>query len=472
MSTIPPALIAAHPGQSQLPADVARWLPEIVRFLAQFKDLLEVGVRSEETWANAVAYALGLLAPGDRKSMEPLAQRTGIPPDRLWNFITYSPWLWLLVQTRLIQMMAPRFASEEGILSLDDTELPKQGKASVGVAPQYCGVLGKVANCQVAVSLQYVLPNAEYHPNLSSFSLGMELYLPEAWFEEKNRERWKKARIPEGTRFRTKGQIALSLIDRARRLRVPFRAAAGDAGYGTSGVFRRALRERKVPYMMGVQPEQTQVRAPSLSGEVLSCSEVAQRIPKDRWVTVRWAEGSQGPMALRTTRVRATVTDGGKDTDEEVWLVFEKRTNETKAYVAWGLDKQPLVELLRIQRARWPIEQSYQQMKEELGLDHFEGRSWLGWHHHVTMVALVQAFLMTVRSEDVRKGRKLPTVPNVRRYVQARIAGPLMSSILHDKNPEERKVRLLYLTEIFAIPVRYRNGRFEAPPLWELGEPL
>ncbi len=126
--------------------------------------------------------------------MEPLAQRSGIPADRLQNFNTYSPWDWTLVQVRLIEEMVFRFASEEGILSLDDTELPKQGKNSGGIGRQYCGVLGKVTNCQVAVSLQYVLPHGEYHLNFSSFSLGIELYLPEAWFAERNRERWKRTR--------------------------------------------------------------------------------------------------------------------------------------------------------------------------------------------------------------------------------------------------------------------------------------
>ena len=465
-------MTAALPGPPKLPTEVVRWLPELGQFFAPFEDLLEIGARAEETRANARAYLMGLLAPGDRTSREPLAQRSGIPADRLQNFITYSPWDWTLVQVRLLQEMASRFASEEGILSLDDTELPQQGKDSVGVGRQYCGVLGKVANCQVAVSLQYVIPHAEYHPNLSSFSLGIELYLPEAWFEKRNREWWKKARIPEGTRFRTKGQIALALVDRARGLKVPFRALVGDAGYGTSGEFRRALRERKVPYVMGVHPEQTQVRVPSLGPEVLSCAEVARRVPKDRWAKVRWARGSQGPLGIEATRVRAKVTERGKEGDEEVWLLFERRTNETKAYVVWGLDKLSLVEQLRIQRARWPIEQAYQQMKEELGLDHFEGRSWLGWHHHVTMVALAQAFLMSVRSKEMRQGRKLPTVPNVRKYLQARVAGALLSAILDGKDREERKVRIHSLTEVFAIPVRYEKGRFEAPPLWELSEPL
>ena len=137
-----------------------------------------------------------------------------------------------------------------------------------------------------------------------------------------------------------------------------------------------------------------------------------------------------------------------------------------------GLNELSLVEQLRIQRARWPIEQAYQQMKEELGLDHSEGRSWLGWHHHVTMVALAQAFLMTVRSKETRQGRRLPTIPSARKYLQARVAGALLSAILDGKDREERKVRILYLTEVFAIPVRYEKGRFEAPPPWELSEPL
>ncbi|MGI0088704.1 MAG: IS701 family transposase, partial [Nitrosotalea sp.] len=448
-------MTAAIPNAPKLPAELQRWLPELHQFFRAFEDLLEIGARAEETRANARAYLLGLLAAGERKSMEPLAQRTGVPPDRLQNFITYSPWDWQLVQTRLVQKMTPRFATAMGVLALDDTEFPKQGRASVGVGAQYCGVLGKVANCQVAVSLQYVRPDAEFHPNLSSFSLGMELYLPESWIEDPARR--ERVRIPDAVEFRPKGRIALDLIDRARGLKVPFRAAVADAGYGTSGPFRRALRDRKIPYVMAVQPEQTQVLVPSMGDEPLSCSEVAKRIPTSRWGKVRWASGSQGPMVIESTRVRVTVTERGKPSEERGWLIFEKRSNETKAYVVWGLDKLPLVEQLRIQRSRWPIEQSYQHMKEELGMDHFEGRSWLGWHHHVTLVALAQAFLMAVRSSEVKKGRKLPTIPNVRKYLQARVAAPLLNAALDEGEREERKRRILYLTEVFAIPIRLRN---------------
>jgi len=470
MSTLPASLTVKASNGPRLPAEIRRWLPELSHFFAPLDDLLEVGARAEQTRANARAYLLGLLVDGDRKSMEPLAQRAGIPADRLQNFITYSPWDWRLVQARLIQVMAPRFATESGVFSLDDTELPKQGKASVGVAPQYCGVVGKVANCQVAVSLQYVRPDRDYHPNLSSFSLGMELYLPERWVGNPSRRR--RARVPAEVVFRTKWQMGLELIDRARGLKVPHRAVVADAGYGTIREFREALRRRGEAYVVGVQLEKLTVRVPRFGNELRSASEVVGEIPADRWVKVRWADGSQGPLEIEATRMRATVAPGGEVGEEEVWLIFERRVNETKAYVAWGLGKASLAELLRVQRSRWPIEQSYQQMKEELGLDHFEGRSWLGWHHHVTLVALAQAFLVTMRSAEARKSRKLPSVPNVRKWMQARVAAPLLNAVLDSEERRERKTRVIYLTQVFGIPVRMKRGRFEAPPLWELGEEL
>ncbi len=144
----------------------------------------------------------------------------------------------------------------------------------------------------------------------------------------------------------------MARVDRAPGQKVPFRALVGDAGYETFGEFRRILRERKIPCVMGVRREQTQVRVPSLAPEVLSCGEMARRVPKDRWTKVRRARRSQGPLEMETTRERATVPERGKGGDEEVWLLLERRTNETKEYVARGLYKLSLVERLRIQWAR------------------------------------------------------------------------------------------------------------------------
>ena len=198
-------------------------------------------------------------------------------------------------------------------------------------------------------------------------------------------------------------------------------------------------------------------------------------IPASRWVRVRWAEGSKGPLEMEATRLRCRVWEEGHPTEEEGWLIFERRENETKAYIAWHLDKLPLVEQLRVLRSRFPIEQSYQQMKEELGLDHFEGRGWRGWHHHVTLVGVAQGFLMLLRGEEEhrpkKKGeapRKLPTVPKVRKYLNGLVATRFIRRI--EKEPRNRVKIAVHLAQLLGAPIGYRKGRLRVPSLRELSE--
>ena len=420
------------------------WIPQVNQFAAEFDDIFDIGVRSAETRRHSREYLTGLLLPLPqevRKNAENLAARFPIPPHRLHQFLAYSPWDYRLVQERLAQVMGARFASPDGVLALDDTEFVKQGRASVGVAPQYCGVLGKVANCQAAVSTQYVLPDFTYYPNLSSFLVGMDLYLPQAWANDPARRG--RAFVPEEVAYHPKWEIALGQIDRARALVLPHRAVVGDAGYGSVAPFRRELRQRDEPYLMGLQPSGTTRVEVRREGKARSVETVITEIPASRWVRVRWAEGSKGPLEMEATRLRCRVWEEGHPTEEEGWLIFERRENETKAYIAWHLDKLPLVEQLRVLRSWFPIEQSYQQMKEELGLDHFEGRGWRGWHHHVTMVGVAQGFLMLLRGEEEhrpkKKGeapRKLPTVPKVRKYLNGLVATRFIRRI--EKEPRNR----------------------------------
>ncbi|MGI0151614.1 MAG: IS701 family transposase, partial [Thermoplasmata archaeon] len=275
--------------------------------------------------------------------------------------------------------------------------------------------------------------------------------------------------------YQPKWRIGLTLIDRARALRLPHRAVVGDSGFGAPE-FRRELRRRKEAYLVGVQPTGTTRVKVGEEGPPVSPEVVASGLPSDRWAAIRWAEGSKGPLQIEAARVKVTVWEGGKPTEECGWLLFERRSNETKAYLVWGLDKLSLVEQVQVMRSRFPIEQSYQQMKEELGLDHFEGRSWRGWHHHVTMVGLAQGFLMLERRKAVRrktpkkgaKRRRLPTVPTVRRWLNGHVALGFIRLI--EKHPDRRVEIGILMSQVFGAPVWVKDGQPYLPSLAEFAE--
>jgi SRSO17 transposase len=463
------------PSSESAATDPTEWIPQAREFFVSFEDLFDTGARGAETQRSAQAYLAGLMLPNEeRKSVENLAEKLpGTSGHQLYQLLAYSPWSHRDVQTHLARVMGKEVASPLGVLALDDTGIPKQGTASVGVAHQYLGVLGKVANGQTAVSVQYVLPDFTFYPNLSSFLVGMELYLPEKWVEDP--ERRARAFVPEDVGYQPKWRIGLTFLDRARRLKLPHRAVVGDAGFGMPE-FRRELRERREPYLLGIQPTGTTRVKVGGEGDLLTPAAVAKGLARDRWMTVRWAEGSKGPLEIDAARVKVEVWEGGKPTEEKGWLIFERRENETKAYLAWGLDKLPLVEQLRILRSRFPIEQSYQHMKEELGLDHFEGRSWRGWHHHVTMVGMAQGFLMLQRTREETEGprgkgkrRRLPTVPKVRKWFNMQVATGFVRMI--SENPDRRVELAVLMSQVFGTPVWMRDGRPYMPTLREfIGE--
>jgi SRSO17 transposase len=455
-----------------LPPDL--WTPRLSDFFRPFASLWAIGARSADTRANARSYLLGLLLPGERKSMAPIADR--LPQttvDRIQQFLTDSPWPADLLQTRLIEQMSRRFATAQGALSLDDTSFPKQGRASVGVARQWCGSLGKSANCQVGVSLYYVLPRPSHHPDLIGFSAGIRLYLPQTWVEAPQRR--EKARVPPEVEFEEKWRIGLSLIDRVRRLGVPHRAILADADYGRVLEFRRALRERGEPYALGVHLRSIMLQPLSSSGTPLRVgpvngSRLLAELPSTAFRSVVWGEGTKGPLRMEMARMRVRVycrnlhrhVHAQEPTDEVGWLLLERRTNETKAYLLWGLDGLSLRRQSQLMRARWPIEQGYQQMKEELGLDHFEGRTWTGWHHHVTMVAMAHAFLMTARAEGRGPG-PLPTLPRVRKWVRAEMEFPMVEVISDSSDTGLRKRLLDRLLALTDSEVRLKGERWTRP---------
>ncbi|HLE04178.1 MAG TPA: IS701 family transposase [Anaerolineales bacterium] len=384
-------------------AQVERCRKRLEQFLV---DLLQPVGRSERRHWGSV-YVRGLLLNGERKSIEPIAAR--LPEGNIQamqQFIGQSPWEWHSVWERLARRMTNELEPEPAWI-IDDTGFPKQGQHSVGVERQYSGTLGKVANCQVAVSLHHV-------GQMGSAVLAWRLYLPESWANDQARR--EEAGIPADIRFKSKWQLAFELIDQARGWELPDRIVIADAGYGDTTEFRDGLEARQLSYVVGVSAnlgvwaKPPKVKIPEYRGRGAPATRYdygAQRPSSVRdvalkakgWKKVRWREGTKGWLESRFLAVRVRPSHGfvdGKPPHREVWLLGQWPQDEEEPMKYFLADLPPTYSLRRLVRAaksRWKIEQDYQQLKEELGLDHYEGRSWAGWHHHVTLVMLAHAFL-------------------------------------------------------------------------------
>jgi SRSO17 transposase len=375
--------------------------------LEQFlTDLLEPIGRSERRHWGAI-YVRGLLLDGERKSIEPMATR--LPEGNvqaMQQLIGQSPWAWAPVWERLGRRMT-RELEPDAAWIIDDTGFPKQGDHSVGVARQYSGTLGKTGNCQVAVSLHHVGTNG-------TAVLGWRLYLPEEWAS--NPERRQEAGIPDEVTFKTKPNLALELIDQALSWGLPGRVVHADAGYGESTDFRNALETRNLAYVVGIGPQvRVWTKPPKMSmrpygglgrpsthhdygkQRPLSVHDVA--LKARGWKNVRWREGTKGWLKSRFVSLRVQPSHGyqeGQPPHKEVWLLIEWPEAEEKPTKYFLCDlpaNYTLRRLVGLAKSRWAVEQDYHQLKEELGLDHYEGRGWAGWHHHVTLTMLAHAFL-------------------------------------------------------------------------------
>jgi SRSO17 transposase len=376
--------------------------------------LVTLGRSERRQWGDV--YARGLLATGGHKATASMAAHVSDGNvQAMQQFIGQSPWPWDPLRKglarRLVEALHPVAA-----WVVDDTGFPKKGTHSVGVARQYSGTLGKIGNCQVAVSLHYATDDA-------AVPLDFALYLPEKWLEEERRQ---KAGIPNDVTFQPKWALALVLIDRALAWEVPRGVIVADVGYGNTTEFRTGLAERKLLFLVGVQNTTTvwvdsgnlgnpsrgrrgrPRRKPLEVGAPMSVAEVSQIWPQERWQRVTWREGTKGPMTGRFAAARVLPSHSyqhGGPKEETLWLLAEWPEDEAAPTMFW-LANLPgdtsLLSLVRLAKIRWWIEQGYQQLKDELGLDHYEGRSWQGWHHHVTMTMLAFGFL-TLETLYVKK---------------------------------------------------------------------
>jgi SRSO17 transposase len=380
-------------------------------------DLTEpMGRRERRHWAQV--YVQGLLLDGDRKSIEPMASRLPkADTQALRQFVGQSPWAVDEVQRRLARKVVD-LLSEPDVWIIDETAFPKAGTHSVGVARQYCGTLGKVANCQVAVSLHW--SGAE-----ASCPLNWRLYMPKEWLDDQQRAA--HVRVPPGTPYRSRTELALDLIDQALAWEVPPLPLVADAFYGSYFGFRQALQQRQLPYVVeveastGVWTEEPNVPLPppKKTGrprqypplEALprprSLKTVAHELPPAAWKRVTWRQGSRGPQRSRFGLIQVWASHGWREQQHPPrvaeWLLVEwpQGTPEPVKYWLAHFDAPlpGLRRVVRLAKSRWRIELDDRELKEELGLDHYEGRHWLGWHHHVCLVSMAYAFL---RSEQAR----------------------------------------------------------------------
>jgi len=390
----------------------AQWEHELEDWFEPF--LREFGHKAQRRWAPA--YVRGLLLPGQRKSIEPMAERVCAgETQQLHHFVSTSAWDTAPLEAVLAERADALVGGADAHLIIDDTALVKKGVHSVGVAHQYCGELGKQANCQVLVSV--TLCRAEI-----PVPVALRLHLPESW--SRNAERREKAGVPKEILHRPKWKIALEEIERLMSAGVRFGDVLADAGYGYVAEFRRGLDELKLTYAVGVQshqkvyPQSVRLReAETAQGRRLKWPVVSTRPRSVRdaiaalgaaafW-PVTWRRGTKGPLQAEFAAVRVRVADGVVNSQqrhlpgEEQWLVAERRTNGImKYYLTNHSADAPLEMLAAAIKARWACEQAHEQLKQELGLDHFEGRSWLGLHHHAVLTMIAFAFLQHLRMRE------------------------------------------------------------------------
>lgn len=389
----------------------SEWRADLSAWLAPFLGHLGHAARRRM----CPIYVEGLIGPGERKSVQPMAERLGLGAhDRLHHFVSSGTWDAGPLLTELAQQADGLVGGPEAVLVVDDTALPKKGRSSVGVAPQYASVLGKNANCQTLVSL--TLARGEV-----PVAVGLRLFLPEAWTGDPGR--LDRAGVPPAHReARTKPEIAMEEIDRVRAAGVRFGAVLADAGYGLSAPFRGALSARGLRWAVGIGRHQKVYPADvSLVFPVAGRGRPRQRhipdvpsVPAETmladasWRSLSWRRGTKGRLAARFAAVRVRVADGPPQRirdkgaqhmpGEAAWLVGERRPGGERKYHLSNLPADTsLRELAAVIKARWVCEQAHQQMKEELGLDHFEGRSWTGLHRHALMTMLAYAFLQARR---------------------------------------------------------------------------
>jgi SRSO17 transposase len=392
---------------------------QFVEELESYSKLFESAFRRREQWEWGRVYLKGLLGETQRKTVERIALELGENVRDLQHFVGQSPWQKepaVIIHQGLI---ASTLGEEDGVMLIDESGVVKQGQDSVGVAAQYCGSVGKVANCQVGVHLGYV--------SRQGYSLVDScLFIPEEWLDEAHAERRKACGVPEDLCHRTKPEVGLELLQAAVERNeqaeeaLPFQWVAADALYGDSPAFRDGVAvlnkwyfteirnttqvwlkrpEVYVPEWKGRGQRPTRLRLRHPDEHAISVQTIALQIPQQAWTRATIKEGSKGPIVCDFAFLHITESRDGLP-GPDVWLVIRRNIDspdELKFYFSNAPADIPLLELVRISGMRWPVEIIFEEGKGEVGFDHYETRSWLGWHHHMLLVSLAHHFLVRLR---------------------------------------------------------------------------
>jgi SRSO17 transposase len=410
----------------------------------RYMEHLAAGLGHSDRHAGLRGYCTGLMLPGARKSIEPMAARldplhASARHQALHHFVSRAEWSDQQMLQRVAQWVLPKMDfSGGGFWIVDDTAFPKKGKHSVGVARQYCGVLGKQDNCQVAVSLSVATEQA-------SLPVAWQLYLPKEWALDHARRT--KAGVPTELGFATKTEIALGQLEHLLSQGAPRHCVLADAGYGVDTGFRERLDELGLPYVVGitsavvvwppgveplppkpysgmgrpaVTPRRTRTRQP------VSAKTLAEQVPAQAWQTISWREGTNQILSSRFAALRVRHAGGNSGRARlkpQQWLLIEWPTgqDEPLKYYLSNLPADTAInDLVAKAHMRWRIERDYQDLKQELGLDHYEGRGWRGFHHHGTLSIAAYGFLVSERlvagrASGVKKNflvRQVPALPD------------------------------------------------------------
>ncbi|WP_016695792.1 IS701 family transposase [Rhodococcus rhodochrous] len=406
-------------------------LADIGERLDAFVEQVFSSLKRKDQRATAGIYTRGLMLDGRRKSMQPMADRLGVDHQRLQQFVTTSPWDPVPVRKTLSRKACDLISPDAWVI--DDTGFAKDGNASPCVARQYSGTLGKVGNCQVAVSVHAATDTA-------SAPLDWRLYLPESWDDQRCDDpetasaiiaRRRRNAIPDEERYRTKAVMALEMLDELISWGRTPPVIVADAGYGDSATFRQGLTDRDLTYVVAVKgatlahPGDAVPATAPYSGRgrpptrrypaVVTCKDLVLAAGVEALTEIPWRRGTKtGPanpaaamrsrfVALRIRPANRTIPRDEGGVLPQAWLLAEWPAGAaapTDFWLATLPEDTPLSELVRLAKIRWRIEHDYRELKTGLGLDHFEGRSWLGWHHHVTLVTAAHLFLTSLRLTD------------------------------------------------------------------------
>jgi SRSO17 transposase len=410
---MPTTIVAATcpvPACNLAPRDVEALVADLAAYADTF--LPDFSRKDQASWAHR--YLQGLVSAHARKSIEPMALAHGFPIRSMQAFIGESPWCTAPLVQRHQLLVAQTLGEEDAVILVDESGMPKQGQHSVAVAPQYCGALGKVANCQVGVFLGYA-------SRTGYTLLSGQLFVPEGWFADDHAVVRKEVGIPTDLTFKTKPELAVALVQALmQRKVVPARWLAADALYGDSPAFRDAIAAlglwyftevacstliwRRHPAVIippwsgkGRKPTKQRLKTPT--NPSYRVDEVLRRLPKTAWVRGTVKEGSKGPIVCDFAFVRITEARQGLP-GPRLWLVLRRNLADPRV-VKYYISNAPAaiepLELVRMSGMRWPVELAFEEAKDELGMDQYETRSWLGWHHHMTLSMLAHHFLVWVR---------------------------------------------------------------------------